>query len=959
MRGGPSPGTNQNGNGAPQLLHNGGGPPGQNQNRQHSVGSDPSAPKLGVLSFEQARQQQQQQQQRDDSWAQPPPHPSDWRTLTPIPERSTRDSGSLDASANIAPPQRPGFPSLPPQPDQIQKQQSETSQDLPKLQTDFDTVLGEPLVMSPASHNPLHEFGTGPPDSTGSLGSKPEPAPPPGPDPNLGTHTSMDAIRLVGSSISSPLSSPGKISVFSVLPSPYSNQQIHPTQSTFSDIPKAPPTSSDRQTFAPPTREGPGVESGPGSPTPISPSRFQRTVSPTNSLTASTKAKTPEPTPLPQTGPHQDSPTFSPTPTTVNSPPPLTHTGTTTSTTSKSEYSGSSGGAGLSPPRQNSGTFTSPNHSNPGPQPQAYHHPTSQSQRTVQGEPLHRESPSTTFSRKLEGAKPITQVDGEKERGWENHDLTKEAGALYYMREIRDTPAVQPPKIIGREGNILIGSKGRSDSDDDDDDEEPSTEDEPRPLPQRAQTQPNRLPPEPSPLQVRRPSAQAKASFVPLPKPPLPASPPHRPGQSYQDHGYNRGRDQQQILAPQPQQPATSSFNPINTIEGDVGSPNVPSQGSDTNPTSPVTDSRRTSVIGRGSSGRPGLVSRPSGARDLVSKRATSDSISSHPRHNGQPQPRHPLPPHPESFSQQPPQFSSHPYMQPPHHQGQNFSQPPGDATRQTPSAIGTVDRYPVNVPNVDQGQHYDDNSDALAALTFLERNEAAPKPPPPPPQESRGPTSGSEVDAYDTPPVHVTPSDSRDDVSQDSGSYEGKYKSSFAPSKQAARRLAESRAQQAAHQIAVHRPGKSGGTNGKGKRKVRQDGWAESSDEEEDDEDEDDEDVDSDGDPVAPGRSQGPGVGPGQNFGKLSAQGSPYGSTTDLNQFEQSRPQRHLPRPPSPGRGYGVYFLRGTFSYPNLVSRRRSGRLLPPTRAWRSRNIYSSSIIWTVSRSHSKPAPR
>ena len=220
---------------------------------------------------------------------------------------------------------------------------------------------------------------------------------------------------------------------------------------------------------------------------------------------------------------------------------------------------------------------------------------------------------------------------------------------------------------------------------------------------------------------------------------------------------------------------------------------------------------------------------------------------------------------------------------------------------------------------NVDQRQHYDDNSDALAALTFLERNESnvAPTPPSPPPQqENRGPTSDTEADPYDTPPVHVIPSDSQDNFSQDSGSYEGKYKSSFAPSKQAARRLAESRAQQAAHQVAVHRPGKSGGANGKGKRRARQGGWAESSDEEEEEEDEEDEDVDSDGDPVAPRRSQGLGAGLGQNFGKLSAQGSPYGSTTDLNQFEQGKPQRHLPRPPSPGRGYGIYFLRDSFFF-------------------------------------------
>ena len=943
MRSGPGPGTNQNGNGSPQLPHIDGGPP--DKNRWPSLGSDLSVPKHGILSFEQARQQQQQQQQqqqRDDSWAQPPPHPGDWRVLTPIPERPTRDSGSMDASANI-PPQRPGFPTVSglPQPDQIQKQQSETSQELPKLQTDAEsTLLGEPLVTSPTSHIPLHEFGRGPSDSVGPLGSKPdshqskpESVLPSRPDSKPNTHASTDAVHPVGGPISSPLSSPGNESMFSALPSPYSNRSINLVQSTFSNIPKTPPRSPDRRTFTPSTREGPRVEPGSGSPTLSSPSRFQGTIerreanSPSNSLTAATKAKMPESTPLPQTEPHQNSPAFSPTPTTVNSPPPLTHTGTTTSTTSKSEYSGSSGG--VSSPQQIPGTFTLSN-PNLGPPLQSYPHLTSQSQRTVQGE---RESSSTSFPGKFENAKPVTQIN-EEERVLDGHDLAKGAGALYYSREIHDTPAMKPLKIVGRGENILVDSKGRSDSDDDAYNEEPSTEDEPRPLPQRAQTQPHRLPPQPSPLQVRRPSAQAKASLVPLPTPPLPASPPQPSGQPHQDHGYGRGRNQQQILAPQPQQPAASSFNPINTIEEDVRSPNIPSRSSDTNLMSSIVDSRRTSVIAHGSSGgpgggsRPGLVSRPSGARDLVSKRGTSDSISSHPRHNGQPQPRHPLPPHPESFPEQPPRFSFHPYTQPPHHQGQNFPQTLGDTT-QTSSAIGTADRYPVNMANVDQRQHYDDNSDVLAALTFLERNEsnAAPTPPSPPPQqENRGPTSDTEADPYDTPPVHVIPSDSQDNFSQDSGSYEGKYKSSFAPSKQAARRLAESRAQQAAHQVAVHRPGKSGGANGKGKRRARQGGWAESSDEEEEEEDEEDEDVDSDGDPVAPRRSQGLGAGLGQNFGKLSAQGSPYGSTTDLNQFEQGKPQRHLPRPPSPGRGYGIYFLRDSFFFPDVVSRRRSG---------------------------------
>ena len=935
MQGESSPGTNQNGNDAPQLPHVGGGPPGQNQSRQPSLGPNPSIPQLGVLSFEQARksqqqQQPQQQQQRDDNWARPPPHPNDRRALTPIAERPNRDSISWDASPTTPPPQRPGLPPVGglPQPDQIQQQSSETSQELPKLQTDAEssTFLGDSLVTSPTSHIPLREFGVGQLDSAGSLGSKPDSVASLRPDSKLDTNASTDAVRPAGGSTSPPLSSPGKESVFSVLPSPYSNQPINPIQSTFSDIPKTPPRSADRPMFVPPIREGPGVERGSGSPTPSSSSRFQGVIqrkeasSPSNSLATATKAKTSEPTPLPQTDLHPNTPTFSPTPTTVNSPPPLTHTGTTTSTTSKSEYSGSSG-VGLSP-QQIPGMFASPNHSNQGSNSRSYPYSNSQSQRMAQGEPLQKEAMSTSFSGKLEGAKPVTQVGGEKkERSGDGDDIIKEAGALYYMREIRDTPAVQPPKVVGREGNIPVNSKGRSDSDDSD--EELPPEGEPRPLPQRTQTQPHqrqRQPPEPSPLQARRPSVQA--SFVtPPPPPPLQASPPQHPTQpypypaqnQYQDHGYARGRDQRQILAPQPQQPTTSSFNPVNTIESDVRSPIRSSPSSDMNPTSPTVDSGHTSVVGHGSGGsRPGLVSRPSGARDLVSKRGASDSISSRSRQNGQPQPRH-LPPHPEPFSEHPPRSSSYPmYPQPPQHQGQISARALGDTTQTSP-AIGSADRYPANVANVDQRQPYDETSDALAALTFLERDEAntAPKAPPPRPRGAGGPISDTE-DAYDSPSVHVTPSDSRDDVSQDGSSYEGKYRSSFAPSKQATERLAKSQAQQAAHQAAVHRPGKSGGTNGKGKKKVRQDGWAESSDEEEEEEDDDDEDVDSDGDPVAPRRSQGPGVGPGQNLGKLSNQGSPYGSTTDLSQLEQGRPQRHLPRPPSPGRSYGVYFRYG-----------------------------------------------
>jgi hypothetical protein len=944
MRGGPGPRTNQNGNGTPQLPPTGGGSPDQNQDQQPSLGSNPPIPRLGVMTFEEARQQQ-----RDENWAQPPPHPSDRRALTPITERSTRDSNSWDTGGNPPTLQRPGLPAVngsSPESDQIQKQQSETSQDLPKLQVDTEssTFLGESLVTSPASHIALHEF-VGRTDSAGSFGSKPDSHPsrekahsPSRPDSKLDIHASTDAIHPVGGPTSSSINSPGKESVFSVLPSPYSNQPIHPVQSTFSDIPRTTLRSPDRP-VTPPMRKGPGVE--PGSPTPSPSSRFRGVIqrgeasSPSNSHTTATIAKTPEPKPYPHIDPRPNSPTFSPTPTTVNSVPTLTHTATTTSTTSKSEYSGYFGGVRPNPPQQVSGTFSSPKHSNRGSYSQSHSHSIPQSQRAAQDESFQKEPLSTSFSGKAEGVKPVAQAGKGKEGSGDDRDLIKEAGALYYIQEALDVSAVPPPKIVGRGQNIPVNSRGRSDGDDDDEDEgEPSTEDEPQSPPQQTQTQPQprqRQPREPSPFQARKPSAKTKMSSVPPPS--LPASLPQHSAQSsphplqnqYRDRGHAQGNDQQPMLAPQPQ-PVTSSFNPIKTMEGDVRSPNLPYPSNDTDPTPPVVDPKRTSVIGHGSGGgqgggsRSGLVSRPSGARDPVLKQrgGTGDSISSHSRHNGQPQPRHPLPPHPESFSEQ---TSQPPHTEPPHYQGQIFTQALGNTMQQTQQAIGTVDRYPTNMANVDPRQHYDENADAFAALTFLERDEANAASKQQQQQARRGPSSGTEGDAHDTPQVHVTPSDNREDFSRDSGSYEGKYRSSFAPSKQATQRLAKSQAQQAAHQAAVHRPGKNGGPNGKGKRRVRQSDWAESSDEEEEEEEEeDDEDVDSDGDPVVPKRAQGSGAEPGQNFGKLSARGSPYGSTTELHQLGQGRPQRHLPRPPSPGRGYGMCFSMAPF-FPGACS--------------------------------------
>lgn len=118
-------------------------------------------------------------------------------------------------------------------------------------------------------------------------------------------------------------------------------------------------------------------------------------------------------------------------------------------------------------------------------------------------------------------------------------------------------------------------------------------------------------------------------------------------------------------------------------------------------------------------------------------------------------------------------------------------------------------------------GISYDDNADALAALTFLET------------QEERAP-----------PPERPSPAPQKEEPSpQPSENHH--YPSTFAPSRQATERKAKAQALQEASYAATHLPGKPNG-NIKKKRKD-QGAWAESSDEEEEDEDEDDDDDGSD----------------------------------------------------------------------------------------------------------------
>jgi hypothetical protein len=80
--------------------------------------------------------------------------------------------------------------------------------------------------------------------------------------------------------------------------------------------------------------------------------------------------------------------------------------------------------------------------------------------------------------------------------------------------------------------------------------------------------------------------------------------------------------------------------------------------------------------------------------------------------------------------------------------------------------------------------QHDDENSGALAALTFLDRDEAHAVPKSPLPQEGRGLALDMEADGYGTS------SESGDDASQDSDSLDGKHKPSFAPPRKGSAKL-------------------------------------------------------------------------------------------------------------------------------------------------------------------------
>ncbi|KAI0663874.1 hypothetical protein C8Q70DRAFT_1050494 [Cubamyces menziesii] len=136
-----------------------------------------------------------------------------------------------------------------------------------------------------------------------------------------------------------------------------------------------------------------------------------------------------------------------------------------------------------------------------------------------------------------------------------------------------------------------------------------------------------------------------------------------------------------------------------------------------------------------------------------------------------------------------------------------------------------------------------DPTADALAALSFLEREER----PAPPPAAPQSPSQRSFTATPRSPPLPevvetpASPSQTRPAPSEP--------RSSFAPTRLAAERKAKTQAQQAAHQAAAHRPGKANGRKG---GKPRDSGaWGESSEEEEEEEEEEDDDVDSDDEPA------------------------------------------------------------------------------------------------------------
>ena len=213
--------------------------------------------------------------------------------------------------------------------------------------------------------------------------------------------------------------------------------------------------------------------------------------------------------------------------------------------------------------------------------------------------------------------------------------------------------------------------------------------------------------------------------------------------------------------------------------------------------------------------------------------------------------------------------------------------------------AYGGVRQLPPRMAAVAAAHRDDpDAADALAALSFLEREEQSHATPPPQPA-SQSFSSPPAPQASNQVPEIVEPR-----TTSPLASHEGSIRSSFAKSKQAAQRQAQSEAQKAAQQAAAHVPGRA---NGKGKKKARDPGaWGESSDEEEEEEEEEEEDADSDDEPPpkpAPKADQRQQGLPGQ-------QGYPSPRSTSP-----------MAPPPQDQNGYAASTRRGPRDLPQLPS--------------------------------------
>ena len=200
--------------------------------------------------------------------------------------------------------------------------------------------------------------------------------------------------------------------------------------------------------------------------------------------------------------------------------------------------------------------------------------------------------------------------------------------------------------------------------------------------------------------------------------------------------------------------------------------------------------------------------------------------------------------------------------------------------TDHSPSNLSSSFQSPVSVHAMEQQQShpvgYDDNADALAALTFLETHEE------PAPLPERTPATSPHGESSPQP------------------SETHHYPSTFAPSKQATERKAKAQALQEASYAATHLPGKPNGNIKK--REKDQGAWAESSDEEEEDEDEDeDEDGSDDERPTTQLRQPQPVPASDPRASVYpSAQPGPQGPPSMAGDGHAQRQIRTLPLPPS-----------------------------------------------------------